>query len=262
MRQKEGKFVSLPPWPGCARRTPRETPPSFPGSKYQTRPLCIKHEIKRFHKNFSCNTELYCKAHALTLTHNKGMEHSGDWSYQECSFTHPISQLHRTHDCSMEDSSQTTPHHAGPGTCPPCKGCWLAHSAPSAQGAECFWIAVRVCGCGKERARDRAWAKGEFEGMLQKKKGNWENQNQARVALIGYYRRTGCQFWTLRSSTALAWKDVTEQVFSILTRRPSSSLKATASYTQVFKILTHNTGRKVFQSQKRLHFQLLKYIFT
>lgn len=173
------------------------------------------------------------------------------------SFTHPIIQIHRKHDFP----------HGGfqpdwSWACPPCKGCWLAHSAPSAQGAECFWIAVHARGCGKERAKDRAWANGEFEGMLQKKKGNWENQNQARVAFIGYCRRTGCLFWTPHSSTALGWKDVTEQIFSILTRRPSSSLKATASYNQVFKILTHNTGRKVFQSQKRLHFQLLKYIFT
>lgn len=90
-----------------------------------------------------------------------------------------------------------------------------------------FLDCVHVGGCGKEWARERAWVKGEFEGMLQKKKGT-ENQNQTRLVLFGYYRRTGWHCWTPHSFTALSQKDVREQIFFILTCRLSSSLKATA----------------------------------
>lgn len=198
------------------------------------------------------------------------MKHSGYWSYWECSHKPRDKRTRLFHPSNKPDAQKTWFFHgrlqpdypSSHWSCsiPSLQGllaCTLI--SPVVQGPECFWIAVHVGGCGNKRARERAWAKGKLKGRLRKKKGNRENQNQARIILFGYYSRAGWHCWTPHSFTAWSWKDVTEQIFSILTRRLSYS---TASYTQVFKIPTHNPGRKVFHKKDCIFSFSNTYILT
>lgn len=114
------------------------------------------------------------------------------------------------------------------------------------------------CACGWLWARERAWAKGECKGMLQKEKETEEtNQIQAILALFECYRITGWHCWIPHS---FKLKGCDKKIFSILTRRLSSNSRLHLVTLRCSK--SWHTIQEVFQSQKRLHFQLLKYVYT
>lgn len=159
----------------------------------------------------------------------------------------------------MEDSSQTTPHHIEHAL--PARVAGLHTQCPGGSGSRVFLDCCARGWMSEGMGKGDSMGQRAIKRQAVKEKRETENQNQARIVLFGYYSRAGWHGWIPHSFTALSKKDVSEQIFSIPSRR--LSLKAAASYAQVFKIfLIHNPGRKVFQSQKRLHFQLPKHIYA
>lgn len=154
----------------------------------------------------------------------------------------------------MQNSSQSSLRHAGPAASLPCKGCWLAGSVlqqfgvRSISGLLCTWVDAVRDGQGRKHGLKRGIKR---QAEKEKEKRKQAKTKQEKFSLR-YYTGVGWDCWIPNNFTPLSWRDVTEQMFFILTRDFVLRLMP-AGYTQVFKILTHNPERKAFRSQKRLH---------